>query len=57
VSGVAKTLHITLYIRAMESQHPDALIKEEKAVALVTKMPHPTWTTTASEQRVRKSRA
>jgi O-methyltransferase involved in polyketide biosynthesis len=29
---------ITLYLRAMESQHPDALIKDEKAVALVTQM-------------------
>jgi O-methyltransferase involved in polyketide biosynthesis len=27
---------MTLYIRAMESQRPDALIKDEKAVALVT---------------------
>ena len=38
LSGVAKTLLITLYIRAMESQRPDALIKDEKAVALVTHM-------------------
>jgi len=29
---------MTLYIRAMESQRPDALIKDEKAVALVTNM-------------------
>jgi 23S rRNA (cytosine1962-C5)-methyltransferase len=29
---------LTLYIRAMESQRPDALIKDEKAVALVTQM-------------------
>jgi O-methyltransferase involved in polyketide biosynthesis len=29
---------MTLYIRAMESQRPDALIKDEKAVALVTQM-------------------
>jgi len=38
LSGVAETLLITLYIRAMESQRPDALIKDEKAVALVTRM-------------------
>ena len=36
LSGVAETLLITLYMRAMESQRPDALIKDEKAVALVT---------------------
>jgi O-methyltransferase involved in polyketide biosynthesis len=38
LNGVAETLLITLYIRAMESQRPDALIKDEKAVALVTQM-------------------
>jgi O-methyltransferase involved in polyketide biosynthesis len=38
LSGVAETLLMTLYIRAMESQRPDALIKDEKAVALVTNM-------------------
>jgi methyltransferase (TIGR00027 family) len=38
LGGVAETLLITLYIRAMESQRPDALIKDEKAVALVTQM-------------------
>jgi len=38
LSGVAETLLITLYIRAMESQRPDALLKDEKAVALVTQM-------------------
>ncbi len=38
LSGVAETLLITLYIRAMESQRPDALIKDEKAVALVTQL-------------------
>ena len=27
LSGVAETLLITLYLRAMESQRPDALIK------------------------------
>jgi len=38
LSGVPETLLMTLYIRAMESQRPDALIKDEKAVALVTQM-------------------
>jgi O-methyltransferase involved in polyketide biosynthesis len=38
LSGVPETLLITLYSRAMESQRPDALIKDEKAVALVAQM-------------------
>ena len=38
LDGVAETMLITLYIRAMESQRPDALIKDEKAVALVNQM-------------------
>lgn len=38
LSGVPETLLITLYLRAMESQRPDALIKDEKAVALVRQM-------------------
>jgi O-methyltransferase involved in polyketide biosynthesis len=38
LSGVAETLLLTLYIRAMESQRPDALLKDEKAVALVNQM-------------------
>lgn len=38
LSGVAETLLMTLYIQAMESQRPDALIKDEKAVELVTRM-------------------
>lgn len=38
LSGVAETLLIPLYIRAIESQRPDALLKDEKAVALVTHM-------------------
>jgi O-methyltransferase involved in polyketide biosynthesis len=38
LSGVAETLLITLYVRAMESQRPDALIKDEKAVVLVRQM-------------------
>jgi O-methyltransferase involved in polyketide biosynthesis len=38
LSGVSETLLITLYIRAMESQRPDALLKDERAVALVKKI-------------------
>jgi len=38
LSGVAETMLLTLYLRAMESQRPDALIKDEKAVELVTQM-------------------
>jgi len=35
LSDVTETLLIPLYIRALESQRPDALLKDEKAVALV----------------------
>jgi O-methyltransferase involved in polyketide biosynthesis len=38
LSDVAKTLLITLYIRAVESQRPDALIKDERAEALVRQL-------------------
>jgi len=38
LSGVSETLLIPLYNRAMESQRSDALMKDEKAVALVTQM-------------------
>ena len=38
LSEVAETLLITLYIRATESQRPDALIKDEKAEALVRQL-------------------
>lgn len=38
LDGVAETLLLTLYIRALESRRPDALIKDEKAVALVQRM-------------------
>jgi len=38
LSGVPETLLIPLYVRAMESQRPDAMMKDEKAVALVTQM-------------------
>jgi O-methyltransferase involved in polyketide biosynthesis len=36
LTGAAETLLITLYIRAMKSQRPDALLKDAKAVELVT---------------------
>jgi len=39
-SGVTETLLLTLYSWAMETQRPDALIKDEKAVELVTRMGH-----------------
>jgi O-methyltransferase involved in polyketide biosynthesis len=35
LSGVPETSLATLYWRAMESQRPDALIKDQKAEALV----------------------
>jgi O-methyltransferase involved in polyketide biosynthesis len=38
LSGVAETLLITLYIRATESQRPDALVKDERAEALVRQL-------------------
>ncbi len=38
LSGVAETLLMTLYIRSLESQRPDALIHDERAVALVARM-------------------
>jgi O-methyltransferase involved in polyketide biosynthesis len=38
LSGVAETLLIPLYNRAIESQRPDALVKDEIAVALVTRL-------------------
>jgi O-methyltransferase involved in polyketide biosynthesis len=38
LSGVSETLLLTLCLRAMESQRPDALIKDEKAEALAKKI-------------------
>ena len=35
LNGVSETLLITLYARAVESQRPDALIKDDKALAMV----------------------
>jgi O-methyltransferase involved in polyketide biosynthesis len=44
LSGVAETLLLPLYIRALESQRPDALIKDDKAVALIKKLdPDSSW--------------
>ena len=44
LSGVAETLLLPLYIRAMESQRPDALIKDSKAVELIKKLnPDSSW--------------
>ncbi|MBU0494210.1 MAG: class I SAM-dependent methyltransferase [Chloroflexi bacterium] len=38
LSGVPETLLIPLYCRAVESQRPDALIKDERAVALMNRI-------------------
>ncbi len=38
LSGVAETMLITLYFRAVESRRPDALLRDEKAAALVERM-------------------
>jgi len=38
LSGVPETLLLPLYNRAMESQRSDAIVKDEKAVELVTQM-------------------
>jgi len=38
LSGVAETLLLPLYNRAVESQRPDAILKDEKAMALVMQM-------------------
>jgi O-methyltransferase involved in polyketide biosynthesis len=38
LSGIAATLLLPLYVRALESQRPDALLKDAKAVALVKQM-------------------
>ena len=39
LSGVPATLLIKLYIRAIESARPDALVKDERAEALVRSLP------------------
>jgi O-methyltransferase involved in polyketide biosynthesis len=38
LNGVAKTLLITLYIRALESQRPNALVKDKRAEELVCQL-------------------
>jgi O-methyltransferase involved in polyketide biosynthesis len=38
LNGVSETLLMTLYTRAVESQRPDALIRDEKAVEMEKKM-------------------
>lgn len=38
LDGVAETLLFPLYVRAIESQRPDALLKDDKAVAMLTQM-------------------
>ncbi len=38
LSGTTESLLVTLYLRAVESQRPDALIKDDKAVELVSRM-------------------
>ena len=44
LGGVAETLLLPLYIRALESQRPDALIKDDKAVVLIEQMhPDSSW--------------
>jgi O-methyltransferase involved in polyketide biosynthesis len=44
LSGVAETLLLPLYIRAMESQRPDALIRDDRAVALIRQInPDSSW--------------
>jgi len=44
LSGVAGDLMLPLYIRAKELMRPDALIKDEKAVALIAQLnPDSSW--------------
>jgi len=38
LSGAAEALLVTLYLRAVESQRPDAVVKDEKAETLVKKI-------------------
>ena len=38
LDGVAETLLLPLYIRAVESQRPDALLQDQKAVELIEKL-------------------
>jgi O-methyltransferase involved in polyketide biosynthesis len=43
LNGVAATMLITLFIRAKESQRPDALVRDERAEALVRQLGPETW--------------
>lgn len=44
LGGVAETLLLPLYIRALESQRPDALIKDDKAVEIIKRLnPDASW--------------
>jgi O-methyltransferase involved in polyketide biosynthesis len=38
LDGVSETLLMTLYARARESQRPDAILKDDKAVAMVNRL-------------------
>jgi O-methyltransferase involved in polyketide biosynthesis len=55
LTEVSETMLITLYLRAMESQRPDALIKDEKAVQLVSQMNYDfNWTKRVPMNEVNK---
>ncbi len=44
LDGVAETLLLPLYIRALESKRPDAMLRDDKAITLIEKMPiDSTW--------------
>ena len=38
LEGVSETLLMTLYVRARETQRPDAMIRDEKAVEMVNEI-------------------
>ena len=38
LAGISETLLMTLYARARESQRPDAMIKDDLAVAMVSQI-------------------
>ena len=38
LEGVSETLLMTLYVRARETQRPDAMIRDEKAVEMVNRI-------------------
>ena len=38
LDGVSETLLIPLFYRALETQHPDAMIKDEKAMELIKRL-------------------